>query len=136
MSRYSSPWVPWDVGRLRGDSRRSPWEQGCGCIPVMRTISAISQLLHPTPPPPADSRYLRQDAEVSVQNGIIGAVEEFQEVVCQEMECIDCGQLRKEFLLLCLVVQDFCFWVTEWKKRRRFRRLLHATSPLPISPVP
>lgn len=80
---------------------------------------------------PADSAYLRQEAEVSVQDGIVGAVEEFQEVVRQEMECIGRGQLRKEFLLLCLVVQDFCLRVTEGKKSGRFRRLLRAISTFP-----
>lgn len=61
---------------------------------------------------PADSTHLRQEAEISVQDGTVGAMEEFQEVVRQEMECIGRGQLRKEFLLLCLVVQDFCLWAT------------------------
>lgn len=75
---------------------------------MMRTISAMLPAPAPHSPPPADSRYLRQEAEVSVQNGFIGAVKEFQEVACQEMECIGCGQLRTEFLLLYLVVQDFC----------------------------
>lgn len=82
----------------------------------------------PSSCPPADSTYLRQVAEVFVQNGIIGAVQEFREVTPQEMECIGCGQMRKEFLLLCLVVQDFCLWIAEEKKSRRFRRLLHAPS--------
>lgn len=80
---------------------------------------------------PADSGYLRQVAEVSVQNGTVGTVEEFQEVACQEVERVDCGQLRKEFVLLCLIVQDFYLWAAEGKKSRRFRRRLHATSTFP-----
>lgn len=86
-------------------------------------------------PPPAESRYLWQVAEVFVPNGIVGAVQEFQEVARQEMECIGCGQLREEFLLLRLVVQDFCLWVAEERKNRRFRRSLQLPQ-LPISPEP
>lgn len=80
---------------------------------------------------PADSTYLRQEAEISAQDGVVGAVEEFQEVVGQEMERIGRGQLRKELLLLCLVVQDLCLRVTEGKKSGRFRRLLRALSTFP-----
>lgn len=81
---------------------------------------------------PADSSYLRQEAEISVQNGIVGVIEEFQEVGRQEMECIGHGQLRKKFLLLCLVVQDFCLRVTAGKKSGRFRRLLWPYLPSQI----
>lgn len=120
----------WEAG---GGSKRSSWEQEWGCFPVGGTISAI--LPAPSPPPPAESRYLWQVAEVFVLNGIVGAVQEFQEVARQEMECIGCGQLREEFLLLRLVVQDFCLWVAEEKKSRRFRRSLQLPQPS-ISPEP
>ena len=111
-----------------GESGKSPWGQDWGCFPVGGPFQPWSQLL-----PPRESRYLRQETEVSVQNGTVGAMEEFQEAVCHEVECIGLGQRRKEFLLLRLVVQDFCLWVTEGKKSRRFATChIH----LPISPMP
>lgn len=100
---------------------------GAGLLPIGQ--NNFSRF--PSSCPPADSTYLRQVAEVFVQNGVTGAVQEFREVARQEVECIGCGQLRKEFLLLCLVVQDFCLWIAEGKKSRRFRRLLHAPSTFP-----
>lgn len=110
----------------RGGGGECPWGWGCGCSPVSGTILA------PSACPSADSRYLRQEAEVLVQNGSVGVLEELQEADCQEMEGITDGQLRKEFLLLCLVVQDLCLWVTEGKRTRRFRSLpVVSTFPYP-----
>lgn len=62
---------------------------------------------------PADNRHLGQEAEVFVQDGTVGALEELHEAARQEVECVDRGQLREEFLLLGLVVQDFRLWVAE-----------------------
>lgn len=53
---------------------------------------------------PPGSRYLRQECEVSVQNGAVGMAEELQEVVGHKVECIGHSQRRKEFLLLRLVI--------------------------------
>lgn len=110
MLGYSSPWVPRDVGPW-------VWDQ------------AEPSQLPPGSCPPADSKYLRQVAEVSVQNGTVGPLEEIQEAVCHKVECIGRGQLRKEFLLLRLIVQDFCFGVAEGKKSRSLRRLHVPYSP-------
>ena len=85
-----------------------------------------------SPPGPralADSRYLGQQAEVPVQNGAVGPLEEIQEAVRREVESVGCGQLRQEFLLLRLVVQDFRFWAAEGKKSGSFRRLHVPYSP-------
>lgn len=62
--------------------------------------------------PPAHSRYLRQQAEVSVQNGAVGLLEEFLEAGPHEVERVGRGQLGKELVLLRLVVQDFGLRVT------------------------
>lgn len=89
-----------------------------------RTVSG------PLPAPtPADSGHLRQEAEVSVQNGTVGPMEEFQKAAREEVEGIGRGQLREEFLLLHLEVQDFCLRVTEGKESGRFRRMRAPYSP-------
>lgn len=133
MLGYSLPWVPWDIGRL-GEGVKGVHGNKSGAASQWEEQFQPSYQLLATPPP-AESRYLWQVAEVFVLNGIVGAVQEFQEVARQEMECIGCGQLREEFLLLRLVVQDFCLWVAEEKKSRRFRRSLQLPQPS-ISPEP
>lgn len=126
MSGYSSPGM---LEVCRGRKWKEPMGAGLGLLPSGRTISAMV----PAPAPQRKQVYLRQESEVSVQNGTVGAMEEFQEALCHEVECIGLGQRRKEFLLLRLVVQDFCLWVTEGKKSRRFATChIH----LPIFPVP
>lgn len=124
VSGYSSSWLPWDVGRLGRGKTKEPMEAGLGPFP-----HGPNNFSHPipAPAPPADSRDLRQEAEVPVQNGIVGVMQEFQEASRQEMEGIGCCQLRKELLLLRLVVQDFRLWLTVGKRSERFRRLLHPT---------
>lgn len=37
------------------------------------------------------------------------------------MKGVTHGKLGEELLLLCLVVQDFCLWVTEGKRSKGFR---------------
>lgn len=110
------------AGRLEvwgGGKWKEPMGAGPGLPPRRRTISAMLPA-----PAPLDSRYLRQKAKVSAQNGTVGAMQECLEALCHEMECIGHGQLREEFLLLRLVVQDFGLWIAEGKKSRRCRRLL------------
>lgn len=75
---------------------------------------------------------LRQEAEVFVQNGAVGAMEELQEAARQEVERIGRGQLREELLLLRLVVQDFSLRVAEG----RLRLIATCYICLPMSPVP
>lgn len=91
---------------MGGDKGRGPWEQGCGCCAIGGTISAPLLWLKSRPLGPSayQSRYLRQEGEVSVQNGTVGAMEKFQDVLSQELEGIGRSQGRKEFLLLRLVV--------------------------------
>lgn len=120
--------TPWDAESWEGWGWGVPAGMGLWLFP-----SEWSNLsCPPSACPSADSRYLRQQAEVSVQNGSVGVLEELQEADCQEMEGITDGQLRKEFLLLRLVVQDLCLWVTEGKRTGRFNHYV----PCPPSPIP
>lgn len=90
---------------------------GNGYSPFPNNWNSIS---HP-PGAAQHTEYLRQEAEVSFQNGTVGAVEEFQEAGGREMKGVTHGKLGEELLLLCLVVQDFCLWVTEGKRSKGFR---------------
>lgn len=125
MSVYRSPWVPWDVRRLGKGKVEGAHGSGTGQDNFSHPPSSC---------PLADSKYLRQEAEISVQNGTVGVIEKFQDAVRQEMKCIGCSQLRKEFMLLSLVVQDFCFRITEGNKSGKFRR--GCCVPYPSSHIP
>lgn len=118
----------WDARRLGKEQVEGPRGGRVG-----GAVSAPSWLC-----PPADSRYLRQQAEVSVQNGAVGLLEEFLEAGPHEVECIGRGQLGKELVLLRLVVQDFGLRVAGGKKRGRVRRLceLHSPSHSPTATKP
>ena len=125
MPGYRSLWVPWDVERLEKERVEGTHGSGTGQDNFSHPPSSC---------PLADSKYLRQEAEISVQNATVGVMEEFQDAVHQEMKCIGCSQLRKEFLLLSLVVQDFCFRIAEGNKSGRFRRGFYA--PYSSSHIP
>lgn len=102
MSGYGSP-APQELSQ-NGDRRPQGWSRPspCGSCSL------------------ADGGYLGQEAGVIALNSVVGVLEELQEADGLEMKGVTHGQWKKEFLLLSLVVQDFCLWVTKRKRSRGF----------------
>lgn len=107
------------VSMLGYHSPEAPWGKGPRVVALGRAC--------------AGSRYLRQEAEVSAQDGFVGVMEELQETARQEVEGVGRGQLREELLLLRLEVQDFGLRVAEGKK---VQGLEDCYVPCPPSHVP